>query len=220
MPQAKFSGILFDLDGTLLDTADDLGASLNYLLTKYGLAPVEAAQYRPVASDGAKGLLELGFNSQLTDFGFETLKNEFLSHYEQNSTHKTRLFNQASKLLEELDNAGLPWGIVTNKPEYLTWPLLAHFEQLKSSITTICGDTLPERKPHPAPMLLAAEQMSLAADSLLYIGDAQRDIEAGRRAGMKTAVAAWGYIKSTDRIDDWQADHICHTVTELNRVIF
>ncbi len=208
----RYSGVLFDLDGTLLDTADDLGQALNFVLAKYDFPQVAREVFRPVASDGAKGLLELGFQEQLAEFDYEQLREEFLTYYQANIAKHTVLYPGISELLLELEQKNIAWGIVTNKPEGLTRELLPHFAPLAKCNVVIGGDTLATRKPDPAPLLFACEQLQVNPQHCLYVGDALRDIEAGNRAQMTTMVAAWGYIKSGDNIHQWQADHIAENV--------
>ncbi|MFT5755598.1 MAG: 2-phosphoglycolate phosphatase [Alteromonadaceae bacterium] len=205
MIKNKFTAVLFDLDGTLLDTANDLGEALNYVLIKHGFAPVDRERYRPVASDGAKGLLELGFGEQLNHFDYDVLRQEFLDHYQANIAIHTCLYPGISELLTILNERNIPWGVVTNKPEGLTSLLLPHFDEFKACKVIVGGDTLKERKPHPAPLLYACQKLSTHAAECIYVGDAPRDIEAGNRAGMYTIIAKWGYILATEQCNSWQA---------------
>lgn len=207
--------VLFDLDGTLLDTANDLGEALNFVLGKYNLPKVAREVYRPVASDGALGLLTLGFASQLKEYDYDVLRAEFLDFYQANIAHETCLYPGVSQLLSTLQSQNIPWGIVTNKPEGLTKQLLPSFPELNKCAVMVGGDTLTTRKPDPEPLFYACEAMNVDPKHCLYIGDALRDIEAGNHAGMKTLVAQWGYIKSTDNIEQWQADFIIKTPQEL-----
>lgn len=208
-------GVLFDLDGTLLDTADDLGAALNHLLKTYGFPAVSSKKYRLVASDGVYPLLDLGFKEQLCKFDKEVLRQEFLDYYLANIATHTQLFPGIEQLLTLIENANIPWGIVTNKPAFLTDPLLLHFKQFKKSQSNISGDTIKERKPHPAPMLLASKEIGIAAEHIWYLGDALRDIEAGNAALMTTVAVKWGYIKQQDDCKTWQANHIISNPLDL-----
>jgi len=204
----KNKGVLFDLDGTLLDTANDLGEALNYVLQNRGLNPVSRERYRPVASDGSKGLLELGFGERINEFDFDELREEFLTRYEQNIAVHTSLYPNIELLLTSLNNMNIPWGIVTNKPENLSKILVPKFPQFKQCKVLIAGDTLAQRKPHPAPVLFACKQLAIAPKECIYVGDAPRDIEAGNRANMYTIIAQWGYILDVNDCKNWQADAI------------
>lgn len=216
----KLQAILFDLDGTILDTADDLGAALNFVLTQYNLPIVAASAYRPVASDGAKGLLELGFGEQLQHYDFGLLRQEFLTYYENNIAEFTCLYSGMHELISALDEQNIPWGIVTNKPEGLTAKLLPHFPQLNKCQIMVGGDSLSERKPHPAPLLYALDKMQIEPQYCYYAGDAPRDIEAGKRANMPTIIAGWGYILNISDCDAWLADHLCQSPLEIIDLMF
>jgi phosphoglycolate phosphatase len=218
--KAKVSAVLFDLDGTLLDTADDLGAALNYVLQQHGLATVTPERYRPIASDGANGLLSLGFAEQITHFNHAQLREQFLTYYQQNIAKHTCLYPGVAELLNEIEHAGIPWGIITNKPAYLTKLLLPHFNEFKHCAVMLGGDSLPERKPHPLPMQVACKTLNVQTNQCVYIGDAIRDIEAGNNAQMKTCIASWGYIKAYDDIYSWQADAILASPLALIEHLF
>lgn len=203
----KINGVLFDLDGTLLDTADDLGAALNYVLKQHCLPQVSAEKYRPVASDGAKGLLELGFKEKLQQYNFNELRESFLNYYAENIAQYTTLYDGIAELITFIDNKNIPWGIVTNKPIGLTHLLLPNFPEFINCRVVVGGDSLSERKPHPAPILYALDKIQISAEECFYIGDAPRDIEAGQRANMPTIIAGWGYIPNIKDCEQWQADH-------------
>ena len=177
-----FKGVLFDLDGTLLDTANDLGEALNYVLAQHDMPLVAREKYRPIASDGAKGLLTLGFGDKLTQYDFEVLRESFLNYYDNNIAVHTCLYDGIDKLIGDLDNKDIPWGIVTNKPIGLTNKLLPHFPEFSQCKVVLGGDSLPERKPHPKPLLKACQELGINANECLYVGDAPRDIEAGNAA--------------------------------------
>jgi len=198
--------VLFDLDGTLADTAPDLAYALNSLLEEQGQAPLPYQVIRPVVSHGGIALVKLGFGIDENAGEFAPLRQRLLEIYRANIARETRLFEGMSPLLDTLEARGLNWGVVTNKPAWLTEPLLEALGVKSRAATIVSGDTLPERKPHPAPMLLACEQAGSDAAHCLYVGDAQRDIEAGRNAGMRTLVALFGYLGETDFPGHWQAD--------------
>ena len=202
----KYTSVLFDLDGTLLDTANDLGEALNFVLHKHNLPAVAREKYRPVASDGSKGLLELGFGDQLPLFNYDELRNEFLTYYEKNIAVHTKLYPGIAELITELNNKNIPWGIVTNKPEYLSKILVPKFPEFEKCKSLIAGDTLPQRKPDPSPLFFACEQMNINPVDCIYVGDAPRDIEAGNRANMFTVIAEWGYISNIDESKSWGAN--------------
>lgn len=197
------SALLLDLDGTLLDTAPDMGGALNRLLEENGLAPLPASAIRPVVSHGSARLVSLGFPTATGD-EYERLRLRFLDIYALNLADHTRLFPGAEALLAELERLGLPWGIVTNKPGWLTDPLLQALDLDGRAACVVSGDTLPERKPHPLPLLHAASVIGIAPGRCVYAGDAERDIQAGRAAGMTTVVASYGYISAEDDPRSWQ----------------
>lgn len=219
MSEKKYKAILFDLDGTLLDTANDLGAALNHVLTKHNLATVSKERFRPVASDGAKGLLELGFGGQLIHYDYESLRSQFLNYYQQNIAVHTCLYPGIKELLANLDENNIPWAVVTNKPIGLTLDLLPHFSSFTQCQSVVGGDSLKERKPHPAPLLHACKEMGVNKNDCIYVGDAIRDIEAGNSAGMFTIIAQWGYIIDKKSCNNWQADLIAEDVAIIAEII-
>ncbi|TCO83504.1 phosphoglycolate phosphatase [Plasticicumulans lactativorans] len=198
--------VLFDLDGTLLDTAPDLAGALNALRAEEGLAPLPYARLRPLASHGAARLLAAGFDLGPQHAAFERLRTRFLALYRAMLAEATVPFPGIGELLDALDARGLAWGVVTNKPGWLTTPLLAALGLAERAACVVAGDTLAVAKPDPAPLLHACALAGVPATACVYVGDAARDIEAGRRAGMRTLVARFGYIGADDRPEDWQAD--------------
>jgi phosphoglycolate phosphatase len=201
------SALLLDLDGTLLDTAPDMGGALNRLRAEHDLEPIDSPVIRPVVSHGAARLVALGF-PQAAGEEFERLRLRFLEIYSQHLAIGTRLFPGVGTLLDELERRGLPWGIVTNKPAWLTDPLLASLDLDRRAACVVSGDTVAERKPHPLPLLHAAGLIGIAPARCVYAGDAQRDIQAGRAAGMTTVVAAYGYLSAADDPASWGASGI------------
>ena len=210
-PQA----LLFDLDGTLVDTADDLGAALNFVLAQHQMPLCTAEQYRPVASHGAKGLLELGFGNELSRFDFFELRSMLLQFYATHICDHSRLFTGGKELITTLNNRHIPWGIVTNKPYKLAASMLRQLPELAGCGILLGGDSLGVRKPDPTPLLMAAHQLNVPARQCWYVGDAERDIEAGRRAGMTTVLAGFGYIGACDKPELWQADLRIEQLNEL-----
>lgn len=198
--------ILFDLDGTLADTAPDLGEALNRLLAECQQPAQAADAIRPLASHGARGLVGLGFGIGPEHPDFEPLRLRFLAHYAQCFDLHTRLFDDIAPLIQQISARGLTWGIITNKPMRFTDPLVPKLPFPTRPAVVVSADTVGAAKPDPRPMLHACEQIGIAPEYCLYVGDAERDIEAGRRVGMKTALAGWGYIADTDRPDQWGAD--------------
>jgi phosphoglycolate phosphatase len=190
--------VLFDLDGTLVDTAPDLGHALNLQRTRHGLAPLPDELIRPQASHGARGLLGLGFGVHPDDAKFAAMREEFLELYAAHICHRSRPFDGILELLDTLEARGLKWGVVTNKPARFTEPLMSLLDLAERAACIVSGDTCPQPKPHPAPMLAAA-------DACLYLGDAERDIAAARAAGMPALVAAWGYLDAADTPHTWGA---------------
>ena len=207
--------VLFDLDGTLADTAPDLAWALNQVLQEQGRDPLPYDSIRPVVSHGGVALIKLGFGMDEETDAFQALRQRLLSLYRDNIARQTRLFDGMAQLLDELEQRGLTWGVVTNKPEWLTTPLLQALGLHQRAATVISGDTLAEKKPHPAPMLLACRQAGSEARECLYLGDAERDVQAGRDAGMATLIAAFGYIGEYDRPHDWGADGIIEHPLQL-----
>ena len=200
------AAVLFDLDGTFADTAPDLGYALNLLLEAHGKPTLPLDQVRKVASSGARGMLGVGFGTVPGDPGYDELAARFLELYERNLCRETALFPGMATLLDELEARGLPWGIVTNKVERFTLPLLDLLGLRRRSACVVCGDTTPHRKPHPGPLLAAAAAIGVAPTACLYLGDDERDMIAGRAAGMRVAVAEYGYLGLGNPPDEWPAD--------------
>ena len=210
--------VLFDLDGTLVDTAPDMVAVLQAMQASRGLEPIAYETARRQVSNGAIGLLRAGFPGLGVEFG-DSFHTEYLERYTSSVCVESRLFDGLAPLLEDLEAAGRPWGIVTNKPEYLTKLLLDKLELAARSACTVGGDSLPVRKPHPDPLLHACDIAGVAAHRTIYIGDAARDIEAGLAAGMATIAAGYGYITEDDDPASWGADAIAANVQELTQIV-
>lgn len=209
--------VLFDLDGTLLDTAPDLGAAVNHVLIQAGFAPLSETQIRQTASHGALGLLQAGIDDdELARLDASRLRTALIEYYAAHLCVGTRPFDGVEGLLAWLDEKKTPWGIVTNKPHFLTVPLLAQFPNFANCAVTVSADTLPVRKPDPAPMWHACQQVGVSPAQCLYIGDHIRDIEAGRNANMRTAIAGWGYLNEQEDPNNWGADLSFDTVQGLH----
>ena len=215
MPAATTRTILFDLDGTLLDTAPDLAAALNVVLQENRREPLPYERIRPVVSHGGMALIKLGFRIDSSDPAFSKLRQRLLDVYRENISRHTRPFPGISELLEAIEQRGLNWGIVTNKPAWLTEPLLKDLGLFDRAACVVSGDTLDERKPHPAPMLHASELANSPPQQCVYIGDAERDIEAGNNAGMQTLVALFGYLQEGDDPRNWNASSMIEQPHDL-----
>jgi len=198
--------ILFDLDGTFADTAPDLADALNRTLMANHRQPLPFEQIRPVVSHGGRALIELGFGIQISDPGFDDLRQQLLDFYQADISRHTQLFPGIITLICELHRHQMQWGIVTNKPGWLTSPLLESLDLPVLPCSVVSGDTLPQRKPEPEPLLHASAECQCDPAQCLYVGDAERDIIAGKRAGMLTMAALYGYIRQSDNPIQWQAD--------------
>ncbi len=210
--------VLFDLDGTLADTAPDLACALNHMRGVRGLAPLPASATRPVTSLGARGLLKVGFGLAPDHPGYATMRMEFLQLYESNICRETRLFPGMPEVLGALDARRVCWGVVTNKAEQLARLLLDELRLTSRCACLIGGDTTPHTKPHPAPLLAACSSIRRDAGTCLYVGDDLRDIEAGRAAGMKVAAVRWGYLNGGDPAT-WSADWLLEEPRDLLKLL-
>ena len=206
IPATKTQAVLFDLDGTFADTAPDLGAALNHVRGLHHLPPLPLAMTRLQASHGSAGLIKLGFNIDPDAAEFPALREAFLAHYTANICTHTTLFPGMAELVDTLEQRGLPWGIVTNKPHRFTLPLMQALGYKQRAACLVSGDTCTHAKPHPEPMLFAAQSIGVAAQNCLYLGDDKRDMEAGRAAGMKSIIALFGYIDPKADLKTWLAD--------------
>jgi phosphoglycolate phosphatase len=201
-----FRTVLFDLDGTLADTAPDLAYALNCLLREQERAPLPYEVIRPVVSHGATALVKLGFGLSPNEPVFSALRDRLLSLYQEHLARETRLFDGMAELLNEIEKLDMNWGVVTNKPAFLTQPLMAALGLESRAACIVSGDTTANKKPHPEPLLHACHLAGSNAAQCLYVGDAERDIRAGKAAGMSTLVAMFGYIGDEDRPETWGAD--------------
>lgn len=205
--------VLFDLDGTLADTAPDLAAAVNWLRTERGLEPTPYAVLRPTASAGARGMIGAAFGLKPGDDGYEELRLQWFDRYQSAMAVHSTLFGGVVELLDGIHAEGMAWGIVTNKPARFTDPLIPQIG-LSRAGCVVSGDTTGFAKPHPAPLLEGARRLGVAPEHCWYVGDDQRDVEAGRAAGMITVACAWGYCGEIDPAT-WGADYLLDTPTDL-----
>lgn len=211
----NIDAVLFDLDGTLIDSAPDLGAAADKMRTDRGLASYPLVKYRPMAGAGARGMLGIAFGLTAQDPQFNALKEEFFSNYEACMTQRTYAFDGVAEMIARLHQGGLKWGVVTNKAERFTLPLTRLMPLFATAQTIVSGDTTPHSKPHPAPLLEAARQLNVSPQRCIYVGDDARDILAGRAAGMPTVAAAYGYLGSKAETEEWNAHATIDSAIEL-----
>ncbi|MFM2112948.1 MAG: hypothetical protein RLZZ271_1608, partial [Pseudomonadota bacterium] len=211
---AHVKAVLFDLDGTLIDSAPDLGAAADKMRTDRGLPSLPLEQYRPMAGAGARGMIGIAFGIGPEAPEFAALREEFLRNYERSMTERTFAFEGVAQLISTLEQKKLPWGVVTNKLERFTLPLTAQMPLFANAATIVGGDTTPHAKPHPAPLFEAARRIGLPPGQCIYVGDDHRDIVAGKAASMPTVAATYGYLGAVD-IADWQADASINHPLEL-----
>lgn len=215
---AERRAVLFDLDGTLIDTAPDMVRILQDMLAAHGESPLPYDLVRSVVSNGSLGLVRLAFpdapEARLLEF-----QAEYLERYGADVCRDSHLFPGMDSLLSALEESGRPWGVVTNKPERMTTPLMSALNLMDRAACVVSGDTLPQRKPDPTPLLFASQQAGFDPGEAVYVGDALRDIEAGRAAGMLTVGVQYGYIVDGDSANDWGADHIAEDIGELTTII-
>ncbi|MCG8379267.1 MAG: HAD-IA family hydrolase [Proteobacteria bacterium] len=211
--------ILFDLDGTLADTAADLANALNDIRLLWNKPKLGLETIRPTVSLGGNAMIKLAFDLEEGDDGFDSVRTQFLNQYLENIAKETRLFDGMEELLRLIENENKTWGIVTNKSSWLTNPLIEALGLNGRASCVVSGDTTEHRKPHPAPLLHACELVRSKPETTVYIGDAQRDIEAGRRAGTKTLIALYGYIEEDEEPENWQADGMVSSPGEIQQKI-
>jgi phosphoglycolate phosphatase len=211
--------VLFDLDGTLVDSAPDLGEAANELRQRHGLPPLPLADFRPMTGTGARGMVDVALGIGRDDERFPAVRDEYLALYEARMTRLTRVFDRMAPVLDALDAAGLPWGIVTNKFTRFAEPVVQACGIAGRSRVLICGDTTPHAKPHPEPLFEAARRMAIDPADCVYVGDDHRDVIAGRAAGMATLAASWGYLGLGESIDAWGADAVIDHPNEILKFI-
>lgn len=207
--------VLFDLDGTLIDSAPDLAGAANELREAHGLAPMPFEALRPMVGTGARGMLLAAFDIGPEDARFEAMRADFLARYEARILRETRVFARIEPVLRRLEQQRLPWGIVTNKIARFSVPVVDGLGLRSRCAVLVSGDTTPFAKPHPQPLLEAARLLSVAPQRCIYVGDDRRDVEAGRRACMPTLAAGWGYLGRGESVHDWHADAVLAHPEEL-----
>lgn len=216
---ATFQAVLFDLDGTLLDSAPDLALAAQHMRAVRDLPELPYEVFRPHASSGARGMLGVAFGVSVEDITYDALKREFLDEYSRCLRQQTTYFAGVVDVLQVLNQLPLPWGIVTNKSHWLTEQVLVGFAELHGAGALVCGDTLPRAKPHPDPLLEAARRLGVQPSACLYVGDDERDIVAGRAAGMYTVAARYGYLGETGETDHWAADASIDSPSDLLKLL-
>jgi len=218
-PFANVRAVLFDLDGTLIDSAPDLGAAADRLRTDRGLEPLPLHAYRPMAGAGARGMLSVAFGITPEHPDFSLLREEFFTNYERRIHEQTDVFAGVPELVAALKQRALRWGVVTNKMTRFTSLIARRVTLFGGAGAIISGDSTPYSKPHPAPLLAAAEQLGLAPRECIYVGDDERDIQAGRAAGMGTVAAMYGYLGAGLSPADWGADAMIYSPIDLLKLI-
>lgn len=211
--------VLFDLDGTLIDSAADLGLAADDMRIARGLPSLPISDYRASAGSGARGMLGVAFGVTPDDDGFTVLRDEFFDRYEQRMTMLTQPFDGAEALLQALARHGVPWGVVTNKSSRFVTPLLATMPMFTTASALVCGDTTPHTKPHPAPLHEAMRQIGVRPEQCVYVGDDERDMVAGRAAGMATVAARYGYLGAGAVVERWPADAVINSPAELLNIL-
>jgi phosphoglycolate phosphatase len=211
--------VLFDLDGTLVDSAPDLGAAADKMRTDRGMTSLPLSHYRSMAGAGARGMLSVAFGMQSQDADFDQFKEEFFLNYTACMTERTCSFDGVDALIARLDDAGMKWGVVTNKSERFSLPLTRAMPLFKTAQTIISGDTTPHAKPHPEPLLEASRRLKLEPQQCVYVGDDERDIVAGRAAGMTTVAAAYGYLGAIEETEHWNADATIFSPDQLLKLL-
>ena len=215
----NIQAVLFDLDGTLIDSAPDLGAAVDQMRVDRGMPSLPLVHYRPMAGAGARGMIGLAFGFTPEHSEYDAMKEEFFRNYEACMTQRTFAFEGVAQMIAALVAAKLPWGVVTNKSKRFAEPLTKAMPLFESSAVLICGDTTPHAKPHPEPLLEAARRLGLDPSACIYVGDDERDIVAGHAAQMKTVAATYGYLGAQGDVEKWQAHAQIQSPSELSSLI-
>jgi phosphoglycolate phosphatase len=211
----KINTVLFDLDGTLIDTAPDMAAALDILCDEEQHTRLPYSEVRPTVSNGSVALVKLAFGDDVDKHTLERLKARYLEIYQDHLATHSQLFEEMDILLRQLEKSNIKWGVVTNKPGWLTDPLMESLGLHKRAACIVSSDSTENRKPHPEPMYYACRLTDAHPEECLYVGDARRDIEAGKNAGMKTIIAEYGYIADSENTEDWQADHSIQSPSQI-----
>jgi len=212
---APIRGVLFDLDGTLIDSAPDLAGAANRLRADHGLAPLPLEALRPMVGSGARGMVGVAFGVSPGELRFDALRDAFLAHYEAGLLQLTQPFDGVPALLSALEAEGIAWGIVTNKATRFTLPIVTGLGLAQRAGVVVCGDTTPHSKPHPDPLLHAARALGLAPENVAYVGDDLRDAQAAQAAGMPMLAATWGYLGQGEPVHDWGADALVDAPSQV-----
>lgn len=215
----RINTVLFDLDGTLIDTAPDMAAALDILCDEEQHVRQPYSEIRPIVSNGSVALLKLAFGDDIDEQTLERLKKRYLEIYQDHLSVHSQLFDEMDSLLVQLEKSGIKWGVVTNKPGWLTEPLMKSLDLHRRAACIVSSDSTQNRKPHPEPMFYACKLADTLPGECVYIGDARRDIEAGHNAGMKTIIAEYGYIANSENTEDWQADHSIQSPAQIFELI-
>jgi len=214
-PPRHITAVLFDLDGTLIDTGPDLANAMNTTLEQYQRNTVDYAGFRYSIYAGTASMIQFAFGITDKDPDFTPIRDTFLQHYREQLSKKSRLFDGVNTLLDFLNTKQLPWGIVTNKPGWLAEPLVSEFDELQHSQCLICGDTYPQRKPHPLPLLKACESMNHQPSNVAYVGDTEGDAQAANAANMLSISVSYGYAPKGSDLNAWTTDHIVPNAEEI-----
>jgi phosphoglycolate phosphatase len=215
----NIQAVLFDLDGTLIDSAPDLGAAVDQMRVDRGMTSLPLAHYRPMAGAGARGMIGLAFGFTPEHPEYDAMKEEFFRNYEACMTQRTFAFEGVVQMIDKLVAAQLPWGVVTNKSKRFAEPLTKAMPLFQTAAVVISGDTTPHAKPHPEPLLEAARRLGIAPTACVYVGDDERDIVAGHAAGMKTVAATYGYLGAQSDVQKWQAHANIQSPLELDDLL-
>jgi len=215
----NIQAVLFDLDGTLIDSAPDLGAAVDQMRVDRGMTSLPLVHYRPMAGAGARGMIRLAFGFTPEHPEYDAMKEEFFRNYEACMTRRTFAFEGVEQMIDKLVAAQLPWGVVTNKSKRFAEPLTLAMPLFQTAAVVISGDTTPNAKPHPEPLLEAARRLGIAPTACVYVGDDERDIVAGHAAGMKTVAATYGYLGAQSDVQKWQAHASIQSPLELDDLL-